>query len=681
MDIQTQLGQSIPPQTNHAVSVCLPKWQDNIDYEEGKKRVIDALTTGYPRFFIHKSIQQLCNLLLHKYSKVNNLSHDISENCLPFSSYNVAKRCREFIKIRKLVNHSAENIDYPIRILQLKSEKPINAEEAKYKQQCTIACVFVHKDDYVYLKEYWQHTGEGISSRLAEYMLKNIEHLLGTQIADLKKSTDFINNNAIDVKYIEERYGRSLDMSQGEEAAMKIKKRIAFKIVDVDNIPSISSRNNSPSPQFNNQNITNEIAQTPNNVDNGDPQESIEFIEHFVEENGSVSTVSTTERTTTNGNHIEVNETIPSTTPVSTNGFLPQQQQQHLSVDPNTDVYLFPTGMSAIFTAHRLLLELDSIRVRRTANSNFSKSPIGYGGQYMKTVMFGFPYTDTLSILRKFNHCHFIPNMDLQELLKILQSGEQILAVFIEAPSNPLLQMCDIVELYKLSKLFGFYIVVDDTVGGFTNVDVLPYCDIVVSSLTKIFSGDSNVMAGSLVLNRQSKLYQFALKFFEKSYEYLLWCEDCIMLERNSRDFVSRSLHINETTEWIIDNVFKKYENNGLVKKVFYPKYSTPQTKANYDKVKTSNGGYGELFSVVFHNEADATVFFDCLDLCKGPSLGTNFTLACPYAIIAHYNELDVIKQYGIDRWLIRVSVGLEDKKYLQAKFEEAFKKVLEAKQ
>jgi len=39
-------------------------------------------------------------------------------------------------------------------------------------------------------------------------------------------------------------------------------------------------------------------------------------------------------------------------------------------------------------------------------------------------------------------------------------------------------------------------LVVDETVGNFVNVDVLPFADIVVSSLTKVFSGASNVMGG-----------------------------------------------------------------------------------------------------------------------------------------------------------------------------------------
>lgn len=49
----------IPYRTPHSVSVSLPKWQDNVDYEEGKPRVAAKMTSGYPRFFVHHSIQQV----------------------------------------------------------------------------------------------------------------------------------------------------------------------------------------------------------------------------------------------------------------------------------------------------------------------------------------------------------------------------------------------------------------------------------------------------------------------------------------------------------------------------------------------------------------------------------------------------------------------------------------------
>ena len=52
------LGSSVPALTAHAISVSLPTWDDNVGYEEGDKRVVDKMETGYPRFFIHRSIQK-----------------------------------------------------------------------------------------------------------------------------------------------------------------------------------------------------------------------------------------------------------------------------------------------------------------------------------------------------------------------------------------------------------------------------------------------------------------------------------------------------------------------------------------------------------------------------------------------------------------------------------------------
>lgn len=53
------LGCSVPVLTAHAISVSLPTWEDNVGYEEGDKRVVDRMETGYPRFFIHRSIQKV----------------------------------------------------------------------------------------------------------------------------------------------------------------------------------------------------------------------------------------------------------------------------------------------------------------------------------------------------------------------------------------------------------------------------------------------------------------------------------------------------------------------------------------------------------------------------------------------------------------------------------------------
>lgn len=52
-------GAVVPALTPHAVSVSLPKWQDNVDYEEGTERMKKCMTSGYPRFFIHHRIQKV----------------------------------------------------------------------------------------------------------------------------------------------------------------------------------------------------------------------------------------------------------------------------------------------------------------------------------------------------------------------------------------------------------------------------------------------------------------------------------------------------------------------------------------------------------------------------------------------------------------------------------------------
>ena len=77
-----------------------------------------------------------------------------------------------------------------------------------------------------------------------------------------------------------------------------------------------------------------------------------------------------------------------------------------------------------------------------------------------------------------------------------LKSGERILSLFCEVPSNPLLKSPDLKRLRQLADEYNFIIVVDETLGNFSNVNVLQHADMVVSSLTKVFSGDSNVMGG-----------------------------------------------------------------------------------------------------------------------------------------------------------------------------------------
>ena len=106
------------------------------------------------------------------------------------------------------------------------------------------------------------------------------------------------------------------------------------------------------------------------------------------------------------------------------------------------------------------------------------------------------------------------------------------------------------------------------------------------------------------------------------------------------------------------------------MKQLNYPKHS-PSRKF-YEACRLPHGGYGGLLSCTFYSIEDAKVFYDHLNAAKGPSLGTNFTLASPFVILAHYQELEWAASYGCEASLIRFSVGLEDADQLKKIFQTA---------
>lgn len=207
------------------------------------------------------------------------------------------------------------------------------------------------------------------------------------------------------------------------------------------------------------------------------------------------------------------------------------------------------------------------------------------------------------------------------------------------------------------------------------NVEVLKWADVVVSSLTKIFSGDSNVMGGSLVLNPASHHFSKLSSLLNQSYIDTVWFEDAIFLERNSRNYRNRILRINETAEQLVALLSK----HPKIKHVYYPKITDSSVYSKYRKASSNTdddgldgGGYGGLFSIILHSEQDTIKFFDNLAIAKGPSLGTNFTLACCYTLLAHYGELEWAKSFSVDKTLVRVSIGLEHSHSLMDIFTQA---------
>ncbi|SKA86554.1 cystathionine gamma-synthase [Prosthecobacter debontii] len=327
-----------------------------------------------------------------------------------------------------------------------------------------------------------------------------------------------------------------------------------------------------------------------------------------------------------------------------------RQRLADLAGQKAEDVFLFPSGMAANFAVHRMLTTLFPER---------------------KTIQLDFPYVDVLKLQQMFGRgAHFLPLVDETEYeqLKGLLAGEKIAGLFCEAPSNPLLRCVDLPRLLKIRHDVQpeVPLIIDDTVSTSVNADACRAADIVTSSLTKSFSGIGDVLAGSVILNRASPHHAAFSAFLKEHADHDLWHADAVALEANSRDFVQRAQTMSRNAEALADHL----RDHPLVERVWHAK---TDGGVGYETLRRENGGYGCLFSFLLKDAARTSEpFYDALRVCKGPSLGTNFTLVCPYTLLAHYEELDWAESCGVPRYLIRVSAGLEDIQDLVARFDEA---------
>lgn len=301
------------------------------------------------------------------------------------------------------------------------------------------------------------------------------------------------------------------------------------------------------------------------------------------------------------------------------------------------DVYLFPSGMAAIFATHRML-------------TAFSPG--------LKTAQIGFPFVDTLKIQERFGAgAHFFPfsdDEDYERVNKIIKS-ESLAGIFAEIPSNPLLKCTDIRRISEMASEGGrkIPIIIDDTIDTCVNIDAFRVADVAVTSLTKAFSGVGDVLAGSIILKRDSGFYPAFKTFLGAHNDNELWTADAIALEEHSRDFAERVRAMSKNSAAL----YKFLTAHPAVGSVYH---SMNDTQGVYDYFMKPGGGHCPLLSFVLKDKSKTPEFYDSLEFCKGASLGTNFTLVGPYTMLAHYDELEWAESCGVSRYLIRVSCGTE---------------------
>lgn len=307
-----------------------------------------------------------------------------------------------------------------------------------------------------------------------------------------------------------------------------------------------------------------------------------------------------------------------------------------------SSLFLYESGMAAFYSVHR-------------AVTSFSPGK--------KTLQLDFPYVDSLKVQENFGSgVVFLPDAGgehFDEALSRIRRGE-FAAVFCEFPTNPLLRTVDLQRLSEAAKQGRTPLIADDTVTSHHNVEVMPYVDAVTTSLTKWISGKGDVGGGALRVNQGSPFCDALLAELTESNptHNRLYAGDSRVLKANADGFPKRMKAINRNGEAIAAYL---NEHSG-VEQVWYPKF---QTRAAYDAIRRKTGGYGGLISFALKNEKKAPKVYDALAWNKGPSLGTEFSIACPYTLLAHYRELDWAKGCGVPVNLIRLSVGEEDVNFL----------------
>lgn len=178
-------------------------------------------------------------------------------------------------------------------------------------------------------------------------------------------------------------------------------------------------------------------------------------------------------------------------------------------------------------------------------------------------------------------------------------------------------------------------------------------------------------------MNPNGPLYTSLKDVMSEEYEDNYYREDAVYMERNSRDYRARIKRVNDNAFDVCEYLHTRSLDHAspsegkVIKTVYYPRYSTPETYEQAKRIPTlGKGGYGGLFSLTFTSMAASRAFYDALGCAKGPSLGTSFTLASPYTILAHYFELDWAAEHGVEEGLVRISVGQEDEETLRGWFE-----------
>ena len=232
--------------------------------------------------------------------------------------------------------------------------------------------------------------------------------------------------------------------------------------------------------------------------------------------------------------------------------------------------------------------------------------------------------------------------------------------IFVETPTNPLLELCDIAETSKLCMDHNILLAVDNTfMSPYGQNPLTIGADVVMHSATKFIGGHSDILAGALVTNDSSlaeKLY-----FVQKSGGAVPSPFDCWLLLRSTKTMELRVQRQSDNAK----EIAKRLQKSGIIDSVIYPGLESHNQYEIAVKQQVAPDGspiFGSMISIRCGTVERRDRFLSKLRLFTlAESLGGVESLVCvPYEMTHAAVPENSKESMGLTKDLVRLSIGIE---------------------
>ena len=229
--------------------------------------------------------------------------------------------------------------------------------------------------------------------------------------------------------------------------------------------------------------------------------------------------------------------------------------------------------------------------------------------------------------------------------------------IWVETPTNPMLNIIDIVAIAKIAKQHNVLLAVDNTFATpYLQQPLELGADIVMHSATKYLGGHSDLVMGALIV--KDKALADKLYFIQNASGAICGPQDAFLALRGIK-----TLHVRMQRHCENGKAVAEFLNtHPKVEKVYWPGF---ENHPNHDIAKAQMSGFGGMVSFVAkgNNYDEAIKFVENLEVFTlAESLGGVESLCGHPASMTHASiPKEEREKIGVVDSLIRLSVGIED--------------------